>query len=171
MSRRATLPGASELFRATGPARVSEVFEAPEGTSGPESGDHEMSTDLPPAATLAETGVRPTEAAPDRAQEQARVGTVARTASVGPAKRKLASSELAPEERRSSGRQKHDEKITVYVSADELVELERARLTLRAEHGLAVDRGRIVREAVAILLADLESTGQESALIRRLRGA
>jgi hypothetical protein len=71
--------------------------------------------------------------------------------------------------RRPSGRQRHDEKITVYVSPDELVELERARLTLRAEHALAVDRGRIVREALAVVLADLEAKGADSILVRRLR--
>lgn len=69
----------------------------------------------------------------------------------------------------STGRVRHDEKITVYVSRDELVRLEQARLTLRAEHGLAVDRGRIVREAVAHLLDDLQSEGQQSHLVHRLR--
>ena len=38
---------------------------------------------------------------------------------------------------------RHDEKITVYISKEELLALETARLTLRG-HGLAVDRGRIV---------------------------
>ncbi|HVW80180.1 MAG TPA: cobyrinic acid a,c-diamide synthase [Mycobacteriales bacterium] len=72
--------------------------------------------------------------------------------------------------RRPSGRQRHEEKITVYVSPSELVDLEHARLVLRAEHGLAVDRGRIVREALAVVLADLESKGEQSILVRRLRG-
>jgi hypothetical protein len=72
--------------------------------------------------------------------------------------------------RSPSGRQRHDEKITVYVSAEELMDLEHARLVLRGEHGLAVDRGRIVREAVAVVLADLESRGDASILVRRLRG-
>jgi hypothetical protein len=72
--------------------------------------------------------------------------------------------------RRPSGRERHDEKITVYVSAEELMDLEHARLVLRGEHGLAVDRGRIVREAVAVVLADLESRGEASILVRRLRG-
>jgi hypothetical protein len=72
-------------------------------------------------------------------------------------------------ERRPSGRQRHDEKITVYCSAEELVDLEQARLALRAEHGLAIDRGRIVREAVAVVLADLEAKGESSILVRRLR--
>jgi hypothetical protein len=70
--------------------------------------------------------------------------------------------------RRPSGRIKHDEKMTVYVTAAELLELEHARLTLRAEHGLAVDRGRLVREALHLVLADLEQNGETSALVRRL---
>jgi hypothetical protein len=71
--------------------------------------------------------------------------------------------------RRPSGRQRHEEKITVYVSPAELVDLEHARLVLRAEHSLAVDRGRIVREALAVVLADLEAKGEHSILVRRLR--
>ena len=69
---------------------------------------------------------------------------------------------------RPSGRVKHDEKITVYVSAEELLALEQARLTLRARHGIAVDRGRIVRAAVALAVGDLELNGEESDLIRQL---
>ena len=72
-------------------------------------------------------------------------------------------------ERRPSGRERHEEKITVYCSAEELFDLETARLGLRGEHGLVVDRGRIVREAVAIILADLEAKGEDSILVRRLR--
>jgi hypothetical protein len=71
--------------------------------------------------------------------------------------------------RHPSGRQRHDEKITVYVSPAELVDLERARLVLRADHALAIDRGRIVREALAVVLADLEAKGEQSILVRRLR--
>jgi hypothetical protein len=71
--------------------------------------------------------------------------------------------------RSPSGRQRHDEKITVYVSPAELVDLEHARLVLRADHSLAVDRGRIVREALAVVLADLEAKGEQSILVRRLR--
>ncbi len=69
---------------------------------------------------------------------------------------------------RGSGRVRHDEKITVYVSSDELLALERARLVLRAEHGMAVDRGRIVREALALALADLDADGADAELVRRL---
>jgi L-aminopeptidase/D-esterase-like protein len=71
--------------------------------------------------------------------------------------------------RRGSPRQKHTSKITVYVSDEELLALEHSRLALRATHGLAVDRGRVVREAVAIMLADLEENGENSMLVRRLR--
>jgi hypothetical protein len=70
--------------------------------------------------------------------------------------------------RKASGRVKHDEKMTVYVTAQELLGLEHARLTLRAEHGLAVDRGRLVREALHLVLADLEQNGESSALVRRI---
>ena len=70
--------------------------------------------------------------------------------------------------RRPSGRVRHDEKITIYVTADELVDLEHARLELRRHHGLAVDRGRLVREAVALVLADLEEHGHDSMLVQRL---
>ena len=43
------------------------------------------------------------------------------------------------------------------------------RLSLRASHRLGVDRGRVVREAIAIVLDDLETLGDESLLVRRLR--
>jgi len=56
----------------------------------------------------------------------------------------------------------------VYLSEGELLELERARLTLRS-YGISADRGRIVREALAVLLADLDAEGAESLMARRLR--
>ncbi len=67
-----------------------------------------------------------------------------------------------------SGRIRHDEKMTVYVTSDELLQIEHARLALRAGHGLAVDRGRLVREAVALVLADFDTHGTDSVLVRRL---
>ena len=70
--------------------------------------------------------------------------------------------------RTPSGRVRHDEKMTVYVTADELLDLEHARLMLRRSHGLAVDRGRLVREAVAIALADYEANGDDSVIVQRL---
>ena len=72
--------------------------------------------------------------------------------------------------RRSSGRVRHDEKMTVYVTADELLDIEHARLSLRRHQGLAVDRGRLVREAIAIALEDLEANGDDSLLVQRLIG-
>ncbi|GLZ42946.1 hypothetical protein Acsp05_65700 [Actinokineospora sp. NBRC 105648] len=66
-------------------------------------------------------------------------------------------------------RQKHSSKITVYVSDAELLALEQARIDLRAGYGVAVDRGRVVREAVAVVLADLAEHGADSVLVRRLR--
>lgn len=119
MSRRVSLPGADELFRATSTAAAPAAEPS--------------SVDAPKPPTVLRA--RPAREA----------------------------------NRRPSGRQRHDEKITVYVSPEELVELERSRLTLRAEHGLAVDRGRIVREALAVVLADLEAKGADSILVRRLR--
>jgi hypothetical protein len=75
----------------------------------------------------------------------------------------------APEtERQASGRESHPSKITVYLSAPELIELERARLALRS-YGVSADRGRIVREALAVVLADLDTAGEDSVLARRLR--
>jgi hypothetical protein len=70
--------------------------------------------------------------------------------------------------RTPSGRQRHDEKITVYLSSGELLELERTRLELRARHGIGIDRGRIVREAIAIALAEFDQNGASSLLVRRL---
>jgi hypothetical protein len=73
-------------------------------------------------------------------------------------------------EKSPSGRERHDEKITVYLSPDELFDLDQARLQLRGDLGLAVDRGRIVRESIAVIIADLEAKGDQSILARRLRG-
>ena len=71
------------------------------------------------------------------------------------------------DKRRASGRERHTQKITVYLSAEELLDLERARLAL-LRYGAAADRGRIVREAIAVLLADLDALGQDSLLARRI---
>ena len=49
-----------------------------------------------------------------------------------------------------------------------MLDLERARLALRA-YGITVDRGRLVREALAVLLADLDAAGESSLLAGRLR--
>ena len=73
-----------------------------------------------------------------------------------------------PAERVPSGRQRHEEKVTFYCTADELMDLENARLLLRREHGVAVDRGRIVREALAQVLSELERDGADASLVKRL---
>jgi hypothetical protein len=77
-------------------------------------------------------------------------------------------SDAAGGAKKPSGRVRHDEKMTVYVTSDELLDLEHTRLALRRSHGLAVDRGRLVREAIAMVLADFEAHGDDSALVRRL---
>ena len=80
-------------------------------------------------------------------------------------RRRVTAAEKSP-----SGRELHEEKITVYISTDELFDLDQARLMLRGDLGLAVDRGRIVRESIAVIIADLEAKGDQSILARRLRG-
>jgi hypothetical protein len=74
------------------------------------------------------------------------------------------------DERQATGREKHDQKITVYLSAAELLDVEHARLALR-RFGVVIDRGRLVREAIAILLADLDARGKDSAVARRIRAS
>ena len=70
--------------------------------------------------------------------------------------------------RQASGREAHPQKITVYLSADEFLDLERARLSLHIR-GIRVDRGRLVREAIAVLMADLEAGIDASVIARRRR--
>ncbi|MGW5325820.1 hypothetical protein [Streptomyces sp. NPDC004014] len=186
MSRRVSLPGADELFRTTGgtalqpstprrgangearvPAPAGESDEAAAEDApasvpvrgGDGEGAEHVAADAEPADT-GESRTRPSRRQPPPEGSAA----AAAAAATQPRKRGRAAN------RRPSGRERHDEKITVYVSAEELMDLEHARLVLRGEHGLAVDRGRIVREAVAVVLADLESRGDASILVRRLRG-
>jgi len=82
--------------------------------------------------------------------------------------RPVAPDPVASDERQATGREKHDQKITVYLSAVELLDLEHARLRLR-RFGFVMDRGRLVREAIAILLADLDARGKDSLVARRIR--
>lgn len=85
-----------------------------------------------------------------------------------PAKKSRAT-KAEPAPKGASGRIRHDEKMTVYVTADELLGIEQTRLRLRADHGLAVDRGRLVREALHLVLEEFEAHGEDSALVRRLQ--
>ena len=121
MSRRVSLPGASELFGGAAP-KQTEPEKRTTTTDGPS-----------PAAVRSRTAV--------------------------------------VDDRKSSGRIRHDTKITVYVTEEELIGLEQARLVLRKEHGLSADRGRIVREAIDVLLADFVDHGPDSVLVRRLTAA
>ncbi|QIX27522.1 hypothetical protein ncot_13575 [Nocardioides sp. JQ2195] len=97
--------------------------------------------------------------------EKTPLAAVAEDAAVVPGE----STTAAKEPRKPSGRIRHDEKMTVYVTSDELLDIEHARLTLRRTTGKAVDRGRLVRSAIAIALADLEQNGDDSVLVSRLR--
>jgi hypothetical protein len=104
---------------------------------------------------------RPTDPTPEELAAEAHVRAV-------PDAPPAVASDEPEGRRRPSGRVKHDEKMTVYVTSDELLDLEHARLALRRDHGLAVDRGRLVREAVALVLADLDEHGLDSMLVQRL---
>jgi hypothetical protein len=68
----------------------------------------------------------------------------------------------------ASGRIKHDEKMTVYLTSEELLAIEQARLTLKSMVGRKIDRGRIVRAALALALEDLEANGDSSEIVGRL---
>ena len=152
MSRRSALPGAAELFRSTGDGR--EAVE-----------DDQDTLTRPQAPLSVAPAPAPIELAPVSLEDTD--GLEAASQAVRTSTRRRARTVA---ERRPSGRERHDEKITVYVSADELMDLEHARLALRGDHGLPVDRGRVVREALAVLLADFETKGEASILVRRLRG-
>lgn len=115
MSRRASLPGAEELFRkTTAPDQPAASPSAPV--------DKEISQQVDVAGT-----------------DEARRGP------------------------------KHAEKVTFYCTAEDLMALEQARLRLRAEHGVAADRGRIVRAALHYVLEDFEARTEDSILLRRLQ--
>jgi hypothetical protein len=189
VSRRVSLPGADELFRTTGgmalqastprrgtngearvpaPAGESDGAEDAPQSVPAQGGDGDGAEHVAADAESVEAGEsRLRAAAAERSARRQEAQEGSAQASGGAQSRGKRGRSPA---RRPSGRERHDEKITVYVSAEELMDLEHARLVLRGEHGLAVDRGRIVREAVAVVLADLESRGDASILVRRLRG-
>jgi hypothetical protein len=119
VSRRASLPGAEELFRRTSnepkTAREPEVAVAP--APAPEV---DKSTRL-------QVAEEPAKKAP-----------------------------------------KHEEKITFYCTREDLMALEKTRLELRSVHGVAADRGRIVRAALHYVLEDFEARSNDSILLREL---
>ncbi|MFF4244969.1 hypothetical protein ACFYY2_10915 [Streptomyces sp. NPDC001822] len=195
MSRRVSLPGADELFRTTGgmglqassPAerrrKANGEARVPAPAGGSDSAPGDTGQGGAPGAAPEPSQEEHAAADADAGAPHSRAEGGDRGAAAPDRSRTAPPQEAAvtvqPQRgrgggrganRRPSGRERHDEKITVYVSAEELMDLEHARLVLRGEHGLAVDRGRIVREAVAVVLADLESRGDASILVRRLRG-
>ena len=119
MSRRASLPGAEELFRRTSGEKAEKRPE-------PRQRQEPKSTNLQVAEAPAQA---------------------------------------APQGRKAP---KHDEKVTFYCTAEDLMALEKARLELRSQHGVAADRGRIVRAALAYVLEDFDARAEDSILLRRL---
>lgn len=145
-ARRVILPSADDLFRPTSQDASTPAGQRPAG------------------------GRPPGGKAPDGRPPGSQVGRADRTDKVEKVEKVDRADKPVNGRRqaRPSGRVRHDEKMTVYITSEELLEIEHARLALRRTHGLAVDRGRLVREAVAIVLADLEANAGECALIRRL---
>jgi hypothetical protein len=166
VTRRPVLPGAAELFRRTDgsaqqPAPVTELATLAAAQSSPA-----LRTGTSAARRAADAG----EPADDPAAGQPL--SLVPAGDDAPDELSPLHAQLPAPRRRGlseRGRTKHDEKITVYCSAEELLALEGARLTLRGEHGVVADRGRIVREAIAVLLADLDERGGDSILVQRLR--
>lgn len=142
MTRRASLPGADELFKNSAPS-LSAVRE------------------------VHREAVREDEVVAQPTQQNS-IGTSTPRSKKGV--RSIPRRRVTSQDKSPSGRERHDEKITVYLSPDELFDLDQARLMLRGDLGLAVDRGRIVRESIAMIIADLEAKGEQSILARRLRG-
>jgi hypothetical protein len=124
VSRRASLPGADELFRRT--------------SSGRKAGSHQEET-------------RPQDPKSTNLQ-------------VAPGETAVKEQELEVGRRGP----KHDEKVTFYCTGEDLLALEKARLRLRSEHGVAADRGRIVRAALSYVLEDFDARGDDSVLLRRI---
>ena len=146
MSRRAALPGANELFRTTSSAAaLAEASERP------------VASDLRPSPQAQSP-------AGDSSSPSGKGSIAARAISRGTTSRADSPAGSGP-----SGRQRHDEKITVYLSSDELVALDDAKGMLYRDMAIKVDRGRIVREAVAVVVADLQAKGEASILARRLQ--
>lgn len=120
MSRRASLPGADELFRPTASPRRAAQAEREDKSPRPQA---DKSTNLQVAE-------------------------------------ETSSARKAP---------RHETKVTFYCTNADLTALDSARLTLRSEHGIGADRGKVVRTALSYVLEDFEARGEDSILLRRLR--
>ena len=145
MPRRVSLPNADDLFRGSGHQRSGTTRELDPPSERTNPAAKVVERPRPETGPAIGPGTGP-EIGPEIGSETA--------------------AEIAA--RKSSGRVRHDEKMTVYVTADELLDLEHARLSLRRHQGLAVDRGRLVREAIAMAIEDLELNGDDSVLVQRL---
>ena len=121
MSRRASLPGADELFRPTSSPRRGAAAEKEDKSPRLQG---EKSTNLQVAESTAAAAKK------------------------GP---------------------RHETKVTFYCTNADLTALDQARLTLRADHGVGADRGKVVRTALAYVLEDFEARGEDSILLRRLQ--
>ncbi len=165
MTRRPVLPGADELFRRTDTPPAAEVTELPSLSSAAASPALRATRRTAAPEPEPEQPVAPLTLVPGGAPADPLSAYRAPAPPVTPPPGARTRGKAA----RAAARTRHDEKITVYISADDLLALESARLTLRAEHGVAADRGRIVREAVSVLLADLADAGEDSVLVRRLK--
>lgn len=122
MSRRASLPGADELFRPTSSPRRGGTAEKEDKSSRKQG---EKSTNLQVATSTSEAAEKKTP--------------------------------------------RHETKVTFYCTNADLTTLDKARLTLRSEHGVGADRGKVVRTALAYVLEDFETRGEDSILLRRLQ--
>ena len=165
MTRRPVLPGASELFRRTDTtAAEAEVTELPSvdrhgqlrprcAARAPRSGRTAPLTLVPGGAAAAATTCR----VPSGGRRTAAADAAARP-HPGPSGPRAASGPARREDHRLHlGRGAPGPRGCAAGAA--------------RQHGLAVDRGRIVREAIAVVLADLEERGEDSVLVRRAAGA
>ena len=163
-NRRVSLPGASELFRST--VKHNSFGDTDKAHDGLDDVEQRTSS-YPDASARSGNGTRQGHGGRQTAAADALADAQGSTEDSRAATTNSSATRGTTGSRRGSGRVRHDEKITVYVSTEELLALENARLQLRAQ-GVAADRGRIVREAIAIALADLDLRGTESALVTRL---
>jgi hypothetical protein len=164
MTRRASLPGVDELFRSQKDRTEERLEDRTEETEVSEAVSLQVANDRGPARVFAEPPPEP-QPTPTPSAPLPPVAPIA----VAPPPALAAGEDGAPADGDPGRRPRHDEKVTFYCTASDLTRIERARLTLRAEHKLASDRGRIVRAALAEILDDFEANGPSSALVRRLR--
>ena len=152
MTRRPILPGASELFRRTDTPSVPEVTELPSlssttsspalrGSAAARRSEEPAEAQSAMPLTLVPGGAA--ERADDLASFRTPAPAAAPVAPPAPVMQPRIPTRGRPTKR--TERTKHDEKITVYISADDLVALESARLSLRAQHDSLATETQVVR--------------------------